>query len=167
MPPPEGGTRNSVQVQLFPGRENCVYLSSEGLKLAGMTDIEDVLLESMAIQAAVSAEGFDWPDVTGVLDKVDEEVQEIREALDAGDRRHARKELGDLLLVTVNLARFLDASPREELRAATRRFENRFDFLKKSLAAEGKSIKSCAAGQLEERWQAIKPGADQRLSEGA
>lgn len=129
-------------------------------------DIPDALGYSRHIQAAASAEGFDWPDVTGVLDKVEEEIAEVREAIAAGDAAHARKELGDLLLVAVNLARFLGADPREELMAATDRFENRFRQLKIFLDSDGKSIGDCAPEVLEAAWQRIKPGADKLLSEG-
>lgn len=126
----------------------------------------DALLESLAVQGTASAEGFDWPAVAGVLAKVDEEVQEIRDALVGGDAAHARRELGDLLLVLVNLARFLDANPRDELHAATRRFANRFEMLKAALASEGKTIKNCSPAELERWWQQIKPGADEALRKG-
>lgn len=129
-------------------------------------DIADALGYSSQIQAAASAEGFDWPDVAGVLDKVEEEIGEVRDALAAGDNAHARKELGDLLLIAVNLARFLGADPREELIGATLRFENRFRQLKNFLESEGKTILDCAPEALEEAWQRIKPDADKLLSEG-
>lgn len=127
----------------------------------------DALLESMAIQAAASAEGFDWDSVTGVLDKVDEEAHEVRDALASADLDAARRELGDLLLVAVNLARFLHADPAEELRRATRRFANRYEHLKSALAADGKLVKNCAARELEDYWQHIKAGADEALRGGA
>jgi ATP diphosphatase len=129
-------------------------------------DIVDALGYSRQIQADASAEGFDWPDVAGVLDKVEEELGEIRHALAAGDTLHARKELGDLLLITVNLARFLGADPREELVEATCRFENRFRHLKFFLQAEGKSIRDCEPEALEAAWRHVKPEADKLLSEG-
>lgn len=129
-------------------------------------DIADALGYSSQIQASASAEGFDWPDVAGVLDKVREEIGEIDDALAAGDAAHARKELGDLLLIAVNLARFLGADPREELMDATHRFENRFRQLKIFLESEGKSIRDCAPEVLEAAWQRIKPEADKLLSEG-
>jgi len=130
-------------------------------------DVADTLLHSFHIQAAASSEGFDWPEIAGVLDKVDEEVGEIREALAAGDLVHARKELGDLLLIAVNLSRFLEADPSEELAGATRRFANRFEYLKKSLAAGGKTIRNCAPDELEMEWQRIKRDADKQLADGA
>lgn len=127
----------------------------------------DALLESLEIQGAASREGFDWPAVAGVLDKVEEEIAEIREALAAGDVAHARRELGDLLLVAVNLGRFLGADPAAELRSATRRFANRFDHLKTALAADGKSIADCTLDELEDCWQRIKTSADDQLGRGA
>lgn len=129
-------------------------------------DITDALGYSSQVQASASAEGFDWPEVVGVLEKVEEEIGEIRDALVAGDGAHARKELGDLLLIAVNLARFLGADPREELIVATDRFENRFSQLKILLESEGKTIRNCAPEALEAAWQRIKPEADKLLSEG-
>jgi len=129
--------------------------------------VQDALLASMRVQEGASAEGFDWSSVAGVLAKVDEEVQEIREALVDGDVPHARRELGDLLLVVVNLARFVGADPREELKSATQRFENRFAHLKHALAEEGMSVEKCAPEELERWWQRIKPRADELLSKGS
>lgn len=126
----------------------------------------DALEYSRRIQAAASSEGFDWPDISGVLDKVEEEICEVRLALETGDEAHARRELGDLLLITVNLARFLGADPREALVGATDRFENRFQQLKVLLHSEGKSIRDCAPEALEAAWQRVKPVADKLLNEG-
>lgn len=127
----------------------------------------DALLHSYHLQASASAEGFDWPHISGVLDKVEEEAGEIRDALAAGDIEHARRELGDLLLIAVNLSRFLGANPSEVLLQATDRFSNRFDFLKKSLAREGKTIQNCTPDELESRWQLVKLDADKLLSHRA
>ncbi len=127
----------------------------------------DALSASLHVQDVASREGFDWNDVSGVLDKVEEEIAEIRHALVAGDSSHARKELGDLLLISVNLARFLGADPREELLNATERFSNRYAFLKKSLAEDGKNIGNCTLEELESGWQRIKHEADKALSNRA
>ncbi len=128
--------------------------------------VEDSLSYSLRVQSAASREGFDWQHIDGVLAKVAEELGEIREALAAGDAPHARRELGDLLLIAVNLARFLDADPRAALREATQRFENRFFHLKNALEKDGKSVKSCTEDELEAYWQRIKPGADNILKKG-
>ena len=129
-------------------------------------DSADALIASLHVQGVASNEGFDWPDISGVLDKVEEEVGEIRHALASGDPAHARRELGDLLLISVNLARFLGADPRDELLQATARFSNRYAFLKKTLADEGKSVASCTQEELERGWQRVKHEADKLLSTG-
>ena len=116
----------------------------------------DPLSESRTLQEAVSAKGFDWPDVSGVLDKVAEELEEIREALREGDPVHARAELGDLLLATVNLSRFLQADPGEELRNAGARFSKRFALLEQELEREHIEINSCSLEFLDARWAKVK-----------
>ena len=123
----------------------------------------DAIDYSLVAQSTIAAEGFDWDHVDGVLAKVDEEVAEIRSALTEHDLSHARQELGDLLLVAVNLARFLGADPRAELLQATKRLETRFDFVKKALESDGKILKTCSVDELEAYWQRVKPVADEVL----
>ncbi len=116
----------------------------------------DPLSESYVLQESASAKGFDWPDISGVLDKVAEELEEIREALRDRDRAHARSELGDLLLATVNLSRFLEADPGEELRRAGARFGERFALLEEQLKKENVEMKSCSLEFLDDRWGKVK-----------
>ena len=127
------------------------------------SDPEDAFTHSLRVQGAASAEGFDWDHVDGVLKKVEEELGEIRAAIADKDEAHARRELGDLLLIAVNLARFLGASPSKELRRATHRFEVRFSRMKNALASDGKSLGTCPLDELEGYWQRIKPEADELL----
>ena len=126
----------------------------------------DALSYSLATQSTIAAEGFDWDHVDGVMAKVDEEVAEIRSALAEADLSHARRELGDLLLIAVNLARFLDADPQAELIHATKRLEMRFDHVKKALQQDGKILKTCSVNELEAYWQRVKPVADEVLMKG-
>ncbi len=116
----------------------------------------DALLDSKRRQDKVSATGFDWPDISGVLDKVAEELGEIRQALAEGNVEHARKELGDLLLVAVNVARFLDADPALELRRATDRLCGRVEKVKALCAARGINMQSCTLCALDELWNEVK-----------
>ncbi|MBI2433550.1 MAG: hypothetical protein HYV26_11830 [Candidatus Hydrogenedentes bacterium] len=83
-------------------------------------------------------------------------MREIREAVAADDFDHARRELGDLLLITVNLARFLDTDPAEALRAATARFSARFSALKREVAREGRTVEACTLEELDAVWNRIK-----------
>lgn len=118
----------------------------------------DALRTSWIIQSEASSLGFDWPDVSGVLEKVREETGEIEEALERGDREQARRELGDLFFAAVNLARFLDADPSEELDRANMRFTCRFEMLKSELRREGRNMKTCSLAQLDEVWERVKKG---------
>ena len=127
---------------------------------------DEALAYSTRVQAAAAALGFDWPDAFGVVDKLVEETGEIREALEAGDIDHGRKELGDLLLAAVNLARFLDADPAAELVAATRRFENRFALLRARCEERGVDMKSCSLESLDHLWEEVKTVAAQRPEKG-
>jgi uncharacterized protein YabN with tetrapyrrole methylase and pyrophosphatase domain len=116
----------------------------------------DALLDSKRRQDAVSATGFDWPDISGVLDKVAEELGEIRQALAEHNPEHARKELGDLLLATVNVARFLEANPAEELRRATNRLCGRVEKVRLLCAARGIDMQSCTLCELDALWNEVK-----------
>jgi uncharacterized protein YabN with tetrapyrrole methylase and pyrophosphatase domain len=116
----------------------------------------DALLDSKRRQDAVSATGFDWPDISGVLDKIAEELGEIREALDKNDRKHAQKELGDLLLATVNAARFLDADPARELRHATDRLCARVQKVRLLCEKQGINMQTCTPCALDALWKEVK-----------
>jgi ATP diphosphatase len=120
-----------------------------------------------SVQAAISARGFDWPDAHGVIDKIREEIGEIEGALADDDLAHARRELGDLLLVSVNLARFLTADPEQVLLDALARFQNRCQTLDAALSARGLKMESCTLAQLDSVWEEVKVLADQGSESGA
>lgn len=113
---------------------------------------EDAFRHSLRVQSEASSVGFDWPSVEGVLEKVQEELGEIREALRQGDGAHARRELGDLLLASVNLARFLGADPAEVLQESTDRFDVRVTRVRALLRAEGKHPRQCTLEALDRAW---------------
>ena len=111
---------------------------------------------SIAMQAAASELGFDWPSADGVLDKIAEETGEIREALDAGDLEQARRELGDLLLAAVNLSRFLGIGPSDALSGANERFTRRFARVKAEADLAGMDLRSCSLAELDVLWERAK-----------
>lgn len=112
--------------------------------------------ESSRIQDEAASLGFDWPDISGVFSKVEEELNEVKEALACNDFAHAKTELGDVLFATVNLARFLDANPEEELRRANIRFTRRFAALTKELERLERPIHTCTLDELDSVWDKIK-----------
>lgn len=121
---------------------------------------KDALQYSTLVQAKASEKGFDWPDSFGVLEKLDEELGEIREALLREDSRHAVRELGDLLLAAVNLARFLKCDASEALADATDRFSRRFAALEQALETAGLRMDQCSLEELDAVWRRIKLATD-------
>jgi ATP diphosphatase len=117
---------------------------------------DNALTASVAIQGAASALGFDWPDAFGVLAKLEEELGEIREALQAGDRSHAQRELGDLLLAAVNLSRFLGTDPNAELERANARFSRRFAAVQNEVSRAGRPMTSYSLDELDAVWNRVK-----------
>jgi len=100
--------------------------------------------------------GFDWPDLTGVRAKVQEELAEVDEALASGDRAAAQRELGDLLLATASLARHLEISPELALRDATERFLGRVRRCAKLATADGRSLESLDDPERDRLWERAK-----------
>ena len=100
--------------------------------------------------------GFDWPDARGVIAKIREELDEVEQALVAGDRDHAAEEVGDLLFAVTNLARTLKVDPEQCLRATNAKFERRFRHVESALAAEGVALPEAGLEAMEHHWQAAK-----------
>ncbi len=100
--------------------------------------------------------GFDWPDVESVLDKLDEEVAELRAELPGADPERLADELGDMLFVLANLARKLKLDPETCLRHANDKFTRRFNAVEATLAARGESPADAGLPAMEQAWQAVK-----------
>jgi len=138
-------------------RESCALFHRSLFDQALDADGGDAVWNTaLNVQEAASSEGFDWPDAQGVLDKIAEETEEIRAALAAGDAVHAQKELGDLLLASVNLARFLHILPGQALGDALARFVARYDQVKLRLAEGGKLPGDCSLEELDAIWASVK-----------
>ena len=113
------------------------------------------LLRAHEIGRRVAAVGFDWDLPGAVVDKIDEEVRELREALLESPAR-AAEELGDLLFSIANLARKLGLEPESALRAANEKFTKRFGAVEAALDAQGRSVHETGLPELERLWQQIK-----------
>jgi nucleoside triphosphate diphosphatase len=127
-------------------------------QIDGVPEGLPALLRAARISAKAAKVGFEWPTAAQVLEKIDEETAEVREALAAGDRTHVAEEIGDLLFAVANLARKLDHDPEALLRAATRKFADRFRAMERRLADAGTPVGSDAAtlDVMEATWQAGK-----------
>jgi len=109
-------------------------------------------------QEKAASVGFDWPDVEGVVKKVEEELGEVREAMatrGAGDEE-LRRELGDLLFAVTNLARYVRVDPERELRAAVLRFRGRFRHIEDKLAERGRTPAESSLEEMDALWEEAK-----------
>lgn len=100
--------------------------------------------------------GFDWPSVHEVIDKLDEEVAELKVEIAAGDTAKAAEELGDLLFVMANLGRKLGVEPEDALRAANAKFARRFAFIEAELAKAGRTPDQSDLAEMDSLWNAAK-----------
>jgi MazG family protein len=114
------------------------------------------VLEAFQMATKASRVGFDWPHPAAVLDKVEEELGELREALRAGDARAASAEVGDLLFAAVNLARLLGEDPEAALKAANRKFRRRFGHVEERLREDGRSPAESSLAEMESLWSEAK-----------
>jgi tetrapyrrole methylase family protein/MazG family protein len=100
--------------------------------------------------------GFDWPDLKGVLKKLDEEMKEFKEALSIQDRKRTCDEIGDLLFVLVNIARFLKIHPEEALRKTVKKFISRFSYIETALRKAGKTFHQSNLIEMDRLWEEAK-----------
>lgn len=114
------------------------------------------LVEAEKISKKAADAGFEWPDVSGVVEKLQEEAAELARARKSGDQEHIQDEIGDLLFTLVNLARFLKVDPEQALRKTNARFRKRFAFIEKEIGAVGGSLPETPLGRMEELWQKAK-----------
>ncbi|MGJ8455672.1 nucleoside triphosphate pyrophosphohydrolase [Pseudothermotoga sp. U03pept] len=110
------------------------------------------------IQENAAAVGFDWPDVSGAVEKIDEEVRELKEAMKANEKDYLEEELGDLLFAVVNVARFLNLDPEIALRKATEKFVKRFQVVEEFARSRGLDMKKLSLEQLDALWEEAKGG---------
>jgi ATP diphosphatase len=99
---------------------------------------------------------FDWPDALPVLDKIEEEAGELREALASGDEQHVRSEMGDLLFACVNLARHVGVDAESALRSSNEKFIRRFDYVVEQMRLDGIEFSPKQLDRMETLWQNSK-----------
>ena len=122
-------------------------------RLAGKVRGQPALAGAMTISKQAAAAGFEWDDMAGVWAKVHEELDELKEAVASGDRRHAQEELGDVLFTLVNVARWCGLDPETGLAGTNSRFLDRFSRVEAALDGD---LKGRSIGELEGLWQQAK-----------
>ena len=114
------------------------------------------LLRALKLQKRAARVGFDWPDVSHVIDKITEEAAELVEARDTMGQDEMVDEMGDLLFVIANLARHLDIDPEEALRRTNAKFTRRFGAVEAALAARGKRPEDSTLQEMDALWNVVK-----------
>jgi MazG family protein len=124
--------------------------------LSGIPKSMPSLLRAHEIGTRVAAVGFDWARTADVVDKIEEEVAELREAVAHESRERAEEEMGDLLFSIANLARKLGIEPESALRKANEKFSGRFSKIEGVFEGQGRSVHDATIEEMEEAWATVK-----------
>jgi tetrapyrrole methylase family protein/MazG family protein len=124
--------------------------------LAGVPRSVPALVEAQKIAAKAAGAGFDWANIEQVFDQLREELDELHEARGQGRPERLQDEIGDLLFVIVNLARFLKVDPEQALRGTNAKFRRRFAHVEQGVEAAGKTLREATMEEMESFWQDAK-----------
>lgn len=124
--------------------------------LAGVTRALPALKRAEKLGKRASRVGFDWPDRLGVREKIEEELDELEEAVGSRRPEEIEAEFGDLLFAIVNLARHLEVDPEKALTVANYKFERRFRAMEAAIVASGKRVEDFSLESLDRRWRKAK-----------
>lgn len=139
------------------------YPLLERKKLISMRKQTASLALAYHLTQRVSKVGFDWPNIRGVLKKLDEELMEFRQAIRDREPKRAQEELGDLLFVLANVGRFLQINPEQALRKTIQKFLSRFHYVEISLRKKGKSLRQSNLIEMDQLWEEAKRRKRKRI----
>ena len=128
----------------------------DGSMFASVPPTLPALLKALRISSKASRVGFDWSEIGGLLEKVDEETKELRQALRSGKREAIHEELGDLLFTIANVARRADIDPELALQDANRKFVGRFRYIEERLSTTGLKTEPKNRDLMERLWEESK-----------
>jgi MazG family protein len=114
------------------------------------------LLEALKVTKKAAKVGFDWENAGQIFEKLDEEINELKEGIESGDKENIGEEIGDLLFVLVNLARKLDIEPETALKKTNRKFRQRFRFIEDELKSSDRDLKSADLAEMDALWNKAK-----------
>ena len=114
------------------------------------------LVRSLKLQKRAARVGFDWPAISQVLKKIDEETKELVEAKEFETQERINEEFGDLIFALVNLGRHLKVDPEEALKKANKKFVTRFKFIEDEIKSQGRNLEATSLEEMEQLWQSAK-----------
>ena len=124
--------------------------------LGGIPSSLPSLLQAYRIGKRTATVGFDWKNLAEVMEKVEEELTEVKAAIEDGSRMQVKEELGDLLFAVANLARHLGVEPEGALRNSNRKFSKRFGSLEQRLRDRGMTFRDTTLNEMDSEWERIK-----------
>ncbi|MGI8398520.1 nucleoside triphosphate pyrophosphohydrolase [Agrobacterium deltaense] len=124
--------------------------------LGGVQRSQPALTEALKLQEQAARAGFDWSNPAPILEKIEEEIAELREALAEGKPEKVSDELGDLIFALVNIGRHVKADPEDALRGTNTKFRRRFNHIETSLTQNGETLEEASLERMEDLWQAAK-----------
>ncbi len=159
--PSEGWIKESWERIKAEERAEKPVVDEAASRLDGIARTLPAIARAEKLQRRAARHGFDWPDIAPVFDKLHEEIDELKEAWRAaeagtGERDAVEDELGDLMFVCVNLARFLKVNPEQALKRTNHKFEARFRAIEQVLAAQGRDMDNESLEALDAIWQKVK-----------
>jgi tetrapyrrole methylase family protein / MazG family protein len=142
------------------GTKSSTSPESERSLLDGIPPKLPALHQAYQMTAKASRVGFDWPRIEDVLLKMQEEADEILEAKKEGDSQWIASEVGDLLFVSVNVARFLGVDPETALRRSNEKFQRRFRFVETAMKKQGREMRKATLAEMDSLWEEAKRSED-------
>jgi ATP diphosphatase len=124
--------------------------------LGSIQRTQPALTEALKLQEQAARVGFDWSAPEPILDKIEEEIKELREALASGKPEKVADELGDLIFALVNIGRHVKTDPENALRGTNTKFRRRFNHIETSLTENGETLEAATLERMEDLWQAAK-----------
>jgi tetrapyrrole methylase family protein/MazG family protein len=114
------------------------------------------LIRAQKLQKKAAKEGFDWEQINDVFDKLDEEIKEFKEAVLKKTPADIQSEIGDIIFVITNIAKFYKVDAEEALRSTNNKFIKRFQYIEEKIEAKGGTLKDCPLEEMERYWQEAK-----------
>jgi len=156
----EEKAQSAGDVKRIWGEIKAAEKKGQGKESTGLLDsvprAMPALVEAQQIASRAAGVGFDWETTEQVIDKLHEELAELAEARRSASPDELENEIGDLLFVLVNLARFVKVDPEQALRCTNAKFRTRFGHMERRLAEQGKQLRGTGIAELEELWQEAK-----------
>lgn len=128
----------------------------DGSMLDSVSSRQPALMEAFQMTSKVSRVGFDWPSAEAALEKLDEEIGELKRAIAGGDEAQIAQEIGDLLFMVVNVARIMGTDPESALKASNRKFRRRFRYIEDRLRERGRKPADSTLEEMDALWEEAK-----------